>query len=723
MTAAIVLKEDWDQLADEARQAILHASSEKHLRQLLVAAHLLNEFQAERLEAGAAFGRTLGNYRVLDRLGAGSMGIVFLAEHIRMRRQVALKVLPLHPEQDQRLLHRFLNEIRTIARLQHPNIVAAMDAGDTPATDGGGRVLHYFAMEYIPGQDLEGLVSLNGPLPFSKTCDFMHQIASALAEANKYHLVHRDLKPANIQVTPEGQAKLLDFGLARNYNFQATEPGTILGTLDYMAPEQINDPHHVDIRADIYGLGGVMYWCLTGRPPFDLQGSLMQEVGRRMHLPPPAIATLRKDIPPEVDKLLERMMAIKREDRYSSPEQIMKALLPYIRSEGAELLMATTPKPGGVHAGSPAPATRVQHVLIVDDEDGIRAFVKLVLQSEGLDCDEASAGKEALAKAASKHYDLILLDVNMPDMLGSDVCKHLREHPTHPHLKIIMISGGVNADVLAQILLAGADDFITKPFSVVQLRARIQSALRLKIAQDRADTLNQHLQAVNQQLEKTLDARDFNLVESRNALVLALAKLVDHRIGDTGGHLLRMQRYCQVLADEAAHAPAFAQLITPVFGELLSCCAPLHDIGKIGLPDHILLKPGKLDGEERVLMQSHTIIGAEILQEVAKKHGSSLGFLQMAIGIVRHHHERFDGTGYPDRLIGTDIPLEARLVAIADVYDALRRRTAYKPSLSHHAATQIILESSLGHFDPTLIPVFQRASAQFERIHRESPNN
>src|SRR5204862_5302471 len=134
------------------------------------------------------------------------------------------------------------------------------------------------------------------------------------------------------------------------------------------------------------------------------------------------------------------------------------------------------------------------------------------------------------------------------------------------------------------------------------------------------------------------------------------------------------QQYRRVLAEEAAQTPQLSSQITPMFAELLSCCAPLHDIGKIGLPDHILLKPGKLDADERVLMQSHTIIGAETLKEVAKKHGSSLAFLQMCIAIIRHHHERFDGAGYPDRLSGTDIPLEARLVAVADVYDALRRR-------------------------------------------------
>jgi HD-GYP domain-containing protein (c-di-GMP phosphodiesterase class II) len=152
---------------------------------------------------------------------------------------------------------------------------------------------------------------------------------------------------------------------------------------------------------------------------------------------------------------------------------------------------------------------------------------------------------------------------------------------------------------------------------------------------------------------------------------------------------------------------------------MLECCAPLHDIGKVGLPDHILLKPGKLTADERILMQTHTTIGADTLQNVAKQHPFAAAFLQMAIDIARHHHERYDGKGYPDRLAGNDIPLAARILAISDVYDALRSRRPYKPALSHTAAMHVMLDMSAGQFDPLLLEAFKRCAPSFERIARD----
>jgi response regulator RpfG family c-di-GMP phosphodiesterase len=362
---------------------------------------------------------------------------------------------------------------------------------------------------------------------------------------------------------------------------------------------------------------------------------------------------------------------------------------------------------------------------VVDDQEGIRDFCRAVLQAEGLVCTTVPDGLAALEAVAvgpgEAPPDLVLMDVNMPGLSGPEVLSRLRACPPGPNLKVIMFSGQASSDEMAQMLLSGADDYLTKPFSVVQLQGRIQTALRLKAAQDQADLLNQRLLEVNAELERNLNSRDGDLAHVRNALVLALAKVADQREGEAGGRLPRLRRYCRCLAEAAASAPAFAGQIDANFVDTLVCCAPLHDIGKVGLPEHILLKPGKLGPEERILMQAHTTLGAETLREVAKAHDGALSFLQIAIDIVRHHHERYDGTGYPDRLAGSSIPLAARIVAICDVYDALRSRRSYKPALSHHATVQIMTEASPGQFDPALLQAFVRCADEFDRAFREVP--
>ena len=722
LDSSIVLTEDWENLPAPTRASILECADYSRLLSLLQEHALLTEYQAGRIEAGTTHGLVLGNYRVLDRLGAGAMGVVFKAEHCRMRRQFAIKVLPLFTGQDRKHLLRFLTEMRAVAQLQHPNIVAAIDAVETHGEGPDAPVLHYFVMEYVPGQDLEQHVEKHGPLPVAKACDLAYQIASALAEAHKHHLVHRDIKPSNVLITPEEQAKLLDFGLARHFRHRHTEPGTLLGTLDYMAPEQAQDAASVDIRADIYALGATLFWSLTAKPPFATDGTLVQAVTQRLRQSAPSIRSIRPDVSVELDSVLARMMALRPEDRYATPEAVMEALLPFLKPELHEHLMVSprqilSPQQAAL-LGLPSDVHGHQ-VLIVDDQSLVRDFSRSVLESEGFRCHDAADGEQGLNVANAEPIDLVLLDIDMPKMQGPEVLRQLRARPPRPHLKIIMFSGRASPDEMAAMLVAGADGYLTKPFSAMQLSGQAKAALRLKDMQDRSDLLNRRLVGVNSELERTLSARDSDLVHSRNALVLALATLVKHRDGETGAHVWRLQRYSRCLAEAAADTPSFAGQIDAGFIDLLECCAPLHDIGKVGIPDHILLKPGKLSPDERMLMQSHTLIGAETLKEVAERHGTAVAFLQMASDIARHHHERYDGTGYPDRLAGSDIPLAARIVAVGDVYDALRSRRVYKPALSHTAAVQIMTEGSPGHFDPALIQAFHVCEERFNKIFHE----
>jgi response regulator RpfG family c-di-GMP phosphodiesterase len=720
---SIVLDEDWENLAPLAREEITNCTTTEELLPKLVAHGLLTEYQAGRVERGTLFGLMLGYYRVLDRIGAGGMGVVFKAEHVDMRRVVAIKVLPLAKDTDPVILRRFYTEIRAVAQLQHPNIVAALDAGNCPDPDGYSPTLHFFVMEYVPGQDLEEYVIARGPLAPVEACDFAHQIAAALMEAHKHSLVHRDIKPSNVRVTPDGRAKLLDFGLARRLTNRLTQPGTVLGTMDYMSPEQARDAASVDIRADIYGLGGTLFWCLTGKVPFAPKETLIQEITCRMRQTPPSARAIRPEIPLELENVLTRMMALEPADRYATPQAVLQALMPFLKQgfhdrEG----FVSTPHYGAEAFTAPSEmnsGARTHQILVVDDERAIRELCTYATEAEDCQCDEAKDGSECLEAVRGKRYDLVLLDVDMPGLSGREVCRALRENPPYPNLKIIMMSGRATGDELADVMLAGADDYLVKPLSLVQLNGRLKAALRLKDAQDQTAALNHRLTAANQELEVSLGARDSDLIHARNALVLALAELTGYREAETGNHHERLQQLSRCLAEEAATSPSFGSALDSNFINMLECCVPLHDIGKCALPDHILMKPGKLTAEERHQMQTHTTIGADTLKKVAEKHGFARAFLQMAGEITRHHHEHYDGQGYPDRLAGDDIPLSARIVAIADVYDALRSRRAYKPALSHDTTMRMMAHEFPGHFDPALMQAFQRSAPQFEKIFQK----
>jgi response regulator RpfG family c-di-GMP phosphodiesterase len=714
LESSIVAFEDFELLDESDRATLEQATRRDELLRLLLGHGLLTDFQARRVEAGKMFGLIVNNYRVLERLGAGSMGVVFKAEHVRLRKAVAIKILSPSYDRDERILSRFYSEIRAIARLQHPNIVAAIDAGSTP--DGGFEApsLHYLVMEYVPGKDLEEYVIDHGPISVTSACDMMYQIASALEESHRHQLVHRDLKPSNVRVTPDGRAKLLDFGLTRHRQNRMTEPGLLVGTVDFMAPEQAQDASNVDIRADLYGLGGILYWCLSGKQPFPATDNLVQALAQRQSEPPPSLRKVRPDLPAKLDAVLAKLLAVKPEDRYATPRQVMQALLPFLKEEETHF---------GVLRDEPVDvriaAAKQRRILIVDDEPIIRSLCRYALQADDVKFAEAADAVQALELARSKPFDLILLDIDLPGMKGHEVLAALRADPPWPNLKIVMFSGRSAPDEMAQLMLAGADDYLVKPFTTIQLQARVRSALRLKEAQDQASTLNSNLLRVNSELERNLTDSSSDLVQARNALVLALAKLVEYRDSETGQHLARLQRFCRCLASEAALSTLFSEQIDANFIDMLECCAPLHDIGKVGLPDHILLKPGKLMPDERVLMQAHTIIGAETLGEVARQHNFALVFLQMSVDIARSHHERYDGSGYPDKLAGAAIPLAARIVAICDAYDAMRSRRVYKPALSHLAALELIVEHSPGHFDPVLLQAFERCAPRFDQIFSE----
>ena len=307
---------------------------------------------------------------------------------------------------------------------------------------------------------------------------------------------------------------------------------------------------------------------------------------------------------------------------------------------------------------------------------------------------------------------MLLIDARTDGGDGIALCRQLRAEAPVPHLKLILLA---DDDVeIADEADCAWDDLMPRSTPAVRLAGRVRTVLRLKEIEERSDRLAGHLLATNGQLEKAVRQRENNAFQARDVLIFAMAKMAELRGQETGGHLLRMQAYVRVLAEQAERLPSFAPLIDGEFIGMLERCVLLHDIGKVAIPDHVLLKPGKLDPEERSIMESHTTLGAGMLEAVAHQHGACLAFLQMAIDIVRHHHERWDGAGYPDGLAGSAIPLAARIVTIADVYDAMRSKLVYKPGLSHSAVRRLMGYAAQGHFDPALLVAFQQCEANFE---------
>ena len=266
----VIPADAWGALAAPQKEAVLTANDLPTLAETLVARRLLTPYQAGRVRAGVVNGLVLGNFRVLERIGSGGMGVVFRAEHQTFRTPAAIKAL-LHVDEvkNRRSIERFFVEVRAVAGLKHPNIVAAIDAGVEPHAGPDGQAVPYFVMEYISGRNADDLVSQDGPLPISRACQFAHQIADALTEAHRHSLVHRDIKPSNVMLTADGSAKLLDFGVARlPTDNRLTQDGARLGTVGYMAPEQARNPRDVDSRADIFGLAATLFYALTGQDPF-----------------------------------------------------------------------------------------------------------------------------------------------------------------------------------------------------------------------------------------------------------------------------------------------------------------------------------------------------------------------------------------------------------------------------------------------------------------------
>ncbi|MDR3462395.1 MAG: two-component system response regulator [Beijerinckiaceae bacterium] len=349
-------------------------------------------------------------------------------------------------------------------------------------------------------------------------------------------------------------------------------------------------------------------------------------------------------------------------------------------------------------------------ILLVDDEPiNVRVLVDLLRPSYELIV--AKNGVRALeCLQAGPPPDLALLDVVMPEMDGLELCRRMKADPRTAEIPIIFISalGQVHDEMLG--FDVGGVDYITKPISPPIVLARVRTHLALRKAR-------QELARQNCTLEDVIAARTRELGLTQDVTIRALASLAETRDNETGAHLKRTQYYVKRLAEELRNHPPFAAALTGRAIELMFKSAPLHDVGKVGIPDAILLKPGKLTEAEFEIMKTHTALGRDALMR-ALDHEKPTEFLRYALDICSSHHEKWDGTGYPEGLKGEDIPLAARLMALADVYDALTSRRVYKAAFDHARARQIIEDGSGRHFDPAVVAAFRLCTEDFQQIAR-----
>ncbi len=352
-----------------------------------------------------------------------------------------------------------------------------------------------------------------------------------------------------------------------------------------------------------------------------------------------------------------------------------------------------------------------QTILAVDDTLANIDVVKGVLAQDYL-VQAALSGKMALKIIEKQKPDLILLDIMMPEMDGYEVCKILKSQAETKDIPIVFLTAKSQEDDETKGLALGAVDYITKPISPPILKERVKNHLILQASRNL-------LARQNEILEERVLERTSQLSELQDVAMVAMGALAESRDPETGNHIRRTQRYVKVLATEVAKHDKYKAVLTPEVITSLYKSAPLHDIGKVGIEDSILLKPGKLTDEEFEEMKKHTTYGRDAIAAAETSIESADNFLIFAKEIAYSHQEKWDGSGYPEGLAGEDIPLSARLMAVADVYDALISKRVYKPAFSHEKAVSIITEGRGSHFEALLVDCFLTIADDFKQVAKD----
>ena len=357
-------------------------------------------------------------------------------------------------------------------------------------------------------------------------------------------------------------------------------------------------------------------------------------------------------------------------------------------------------------------------ILAVDDSPQILQQIHGLLSAD-YQVMIAKDGETALNLVSKREPDLILLDIVMPGMSGYDVCEKLKTSPSTQHIPIIFISSQSDDDDQEKGFALGASDYISKPFSPNVTFARIKTHLQLKEMTDFLRDQNTFLEAEVSKRTDEIKSQSERLQALQQATILIVTSLAETRDLETGNHIRRTQYFIEAIAQELVESGEYsdelsADMIAPIVRS-----APLHDIGKVGIPDAILTKRGKLTEPEYEIMKSHAQLGLDAIERAERQLGIQVDFLQHAKEIAVGHHEKWDGSGYPKGLAGTDIPISARLMAIADVYDALINQRCYKPAIEHDKSVAIMQQGRGTHFDPVAFDAFLRIEQRITEIAHE----
>jgi putative two-component system response regulator len=362
-------------------------------------------------------------------------------------------------------------------------------------------------------------------------------------------------------------------------------------------------------------------------------------------------------------------------------------------------------------------------ILLVDDDPAVLEALNECLRPH-YQTRIATRGQKGLELARLQpRPDLILLDVELPDMRGYTVCDALKRDQTTAQIPVMFLSSHTDVADITRGLQLGAVDYVTKPVAPPILLARVQTHLRLREASDWLRDQNAHLEALVSRRTRDLEARTLELQHSQDLTIFALGSIAETRDNETGNHIHRTSAYVEVMARQlAVRSSRQHEAVAMRDWEMIWKSAPLHDIGKVGIPDNILLKPGKLTVEEFEVMKRHTVLGRDAIRAAEIRVKSEGSFLRVASEIAYSHHERWDGAGYPQGIGGEEIPLSARLMALADVYDALRTRRPYKVPMEHEAALGHIIMGREKHFDPELVDALVTTADIFQDIARQLPD-